>query len=280
MSEAENSVFAEHAQVCRQCRLLLDLAKNGVQGADASSAEALTQSILAATSGSTCALARERLCDRVDGLLAPADERIVEIHVEHCESCRQLLRTIVELGRELPQMAELPLSDELVDKIIAATRPVTTMPSGWLQELPRLWRSLLQRPRFSWEAAYVTCLLLLGLLRVASAPLSQAAAYMTGAYVAKSDRAVLLVRAVYDDVRTYVAAAERRGAILGALPLKLKAEIHSYYTLARDRGSDYRQGAASQWAKFSTDLGGVISKAEEELQQLRNRAGGAEDPPR
>ena len=125
--------------------------------------ESLAQAILARTSGSGCATARERLCDFVDGSLAALDRDLVGGHLDHCSGCADLAAALAETAAVLPSFATLPPRFSLVPGVLAATsrRPV----GPTLGERVSAWLArAAARPRFSLEVAYVLTVLLLVVL--------------------------------------------------------------------------------------------------------------------
>jgi hypothetical protein len=125
--------------------------------------EALTQGILARTSGRGCAAARERLCGFVDDALAPFDRGLVDGHLAHCAGCAALAATLAETASVLPSFASLAPRASVVSDVLRATSRRPARPafgervSAWLARAA-------QRPRFSLEVAYVLTVLLLVVL--------------------------------------------------------------------------------------------------------------------
>jgi anti-sigma factor RsiW len=130
---------------------------------DASGHEALTQAILAKTSGSACGSARERLCDFVDGALEPFDRDLTDGHLAHCPACADLAAALAESTAVLPSFARLAPRSSVVFDVLRATsrRPVEP---GFGERLSAWLGRLAARPRFSLEVAYVLTVLLLVVL--------------------------------------------------------------------------------------------------------------------
>jgi predicted anti-sigma-YlaC factor YlaD len=148
-----------HASTCSRCHRLLDGVAGRGDAMDDEVADDFTASILARTSGTACATARDRLCDFVDGELTAFDRELVQEHLHHCGPCAELARELAHLHGVLPAFAELPVPADLERRVILSTsrRPaVETLESrvwGWLGKA-------VMRPRFALEAAYVCTLLL------------------------------------------------------------------------------------------------------------------------
>jgi hypothetical protein len=130
---------------------------------DAGGHEALTQAILAKTSGNACGSARERLCDFVDGALAPFDSSLVDGHLAHCPACADLAQAMAESTAVLPSFARLAPRTSVVFDVLRATsrRPVEP---GLGERLSAWLGRMAARPRFSLEVAYVLTVLLLVVL--------------------------------------------------------------------------------------------------------------------
>ena len=130
---------------------------------DDSGHERLTQAILARTSGGGCAAARERLCDLIDGALAPFDRDLTDGHLTHCAACADLAAALAETAGVLPSFAALAPRSSVVGDVLLATSRRPAQPAfgdrvaAWL-------RRAAARPRFSLEAAYVMTVLLLVIL--------------------------------------------------------------------------------------------------------------------
>jgi hypothetical protein len=127
---------------------------------DAGGHEALTQAILAKTSGSACGSAREQLCDLVDGVLAPFDRDLTDGHLAHCPACADLAAALAESTAVLPSFASLAPCTSVVFDVLRATsrRPVEP---GLGERLSAWLGRMAARPRFSVEVAYVLTVLLL-----------------------------------------------------------------------------------------------------------------------
>lgn len=130
---------------------------------DAGGHEALTQAILARTSGGGCESARERLCDFVDDTLTPFDRSLVDGHLAHCSGCAALAAALTETAGVLSSFARLAPRSSVVGHVLSATSRRPARPafgervSAWLVRTAA-------RPRFSLEVAYVLTVLLLVVL--------------------------------------------------------------------------------------------------------------------
>jgi len=130
---------------------------------DAGGHEALTRAILARTSGNACGSARERLCDFVDGVLAPFDRSLVDGHLAHCPACADLAAALAESTDVLPSFASLAPPTSVVFDVLRATSRRAPEP-GLAERLSAWLGRVAARPRFSLEVAYVLTVLLLVVL--------------------------------------------------------------------------------------------------------------------
>lgn len=153
-----------HLAGCPTCRRLFDAVSGRADDSlDDEGHEALASAVLARTSGETCASARERLCNLVDGELAGFDRELVEGHLARCRDCSAVATALAEQARVLPSFAELMPRVSLVPGVLGATSQRPVEPS--FAERAGAWlRRLSERPRFSLEVAYVMTVLLLVIL--------------------------------------------------------------------------------------------------------------------
>jgi hypothetical protein len=147
----------------------------------------LTDAILAATSGKSCARCHERLLAFDAGGLRAAERELVELHLEHCEECRGMAQALAWLKDVFPAMAEEEPGEECIAAILARTslaprgiaglwrtsaRRLGLLVSGpaiVLRNLQARWQQALRRPLFPLEAAYVATLVV---VLLAGTPLS------------------------------------------------------------------------------------------------------------
>ena len=178
LSIDERRQAERHLVVCAECRELTTLPRT----ADAAPAggEALTSAILARTSGSPCASARQRLVDYVDEALAPVDAGLMSSHLERCDACTALARTVSRLSLDLPRLAELQPDPGFVADVLARTCAVPARVRSWPERLLEGLRTLAARPRFALEGAYVGTALLALLVAFPSSPLFGATQRMIG----------------------------------------------------------------------------------------------------
>jgi hypothetical protein len=116
--------------------------------------ERLTQSILARTSGSPCASARDRIVGFADGALGPTDAALMRMHAGTCAECSGLVAALRRLTAELPSLAEIEPDARFLRDVLAATLPRPSLAAridAWLRPTAA---TLLARPRIAWEAAY------------------------------------------------------------------------------------------------------------------------------
>lgn len=148
----------DHVAQCLRCRQLLEVAAGRKDLLPAGSGRSLVREILHKTSGSGCRRVRDQVCDFVDGTLPQDDAQILSIHIDNCEECSEIARTLRELNSVLPGFAELDPGPIFTRQVLAATSSRLVVKRRKQELLAEWWRSLMRRPRFAWEAAYTGAL--------------------------------------------------------------------------------------------------------------------------
>lgn len=152
-----------HVATCPRCRRVLDAVAGRADDMDDAGHDLLALAVVERTSGAACNTVRERLCDFVDGGLAPFDRELVEAHMGRCRGCTAVAAAMAEASAILPSFATLEPRPGLVAGVIEVTVGRRRAPS--FPELARAWLvRAAQRPRFSLEVAYVLTVLLLVVL--------------------------------------------------------------------------------------------------------------------
>ncbi len=154
---AREAACRRHARSCVACGDLLSLLFLRVPGAKDAVPD-LVPSVLERTVGSACRQAREQLCEHVDGEQRRAERELVELHLSGCRECRALAAVLVRLAEELPSLAEREADPRFVRDVLAATLPVPVQLRRWWR---RAWPTMVRRPRFALEGAYVGLLVLI-----------------------------------------------------------------------------------------------------------------------
>ncbi len=155
----------DHLRICPSCRELARVVCSDIDVPPLPPPKDLMRSILERTSGPACGRAREHLCDFVDGTLAPGYAEILSLHLADCGECSALAESLSELRETLPQLGEIDPGMNFTYSVIRATSGRQQEPhmSPWLR-IQQWWLRLIQRPRFSWEAAYLGTILLVCVL--------------------------------------------------------------------------------------------------------------------
>jgi anti-sigma factor RsiW len=154
-----------HLAGCARCRRLFDAMSGRAGDLDDGGHEALAAAVVAKTSGGgrTCASARERLCDFVDGTLGAFDRDLVDGHLSRCGDCSALAAALAAQVELLPTFAALAPRRSLVRDVLAATSRKPVEPTATERIAAWLSRAA-ERPRFSLEVAYALTVLLLVVL--------------------------------------------------------------------------------------------------------------------
>jgi hypothetical protein len=114
--------------------------------------EALTQAILARTSGSPCQRFHMLACDYVDGELDEAQRSLLRRHMDHCVDCSALVRALTESQTVLPTLDQMDPGPWFTQRVLRNTsqRPI---PRSF--DARAVWRKLMHRPRIALETAYL-----------------------------------------------------------------------------------------------------------------------------
>ncbi len=160
LSPGVQSAAEAHLKGCASCRRLLAIARGKVSILSEEGSRELVRTIIERTSGSACPRVELYLCDFVDGGLDEMIAQLVAGHLAFCSGCRATANDLTELKEVLPEMAEIEPNGNFTREIVGYT-------SGWQPFRPSLrtrflacWNRLVQRPRFSFEAAYLGTLML------------------------------------------------------------------------------------------------------------------------
>jgi anti-sigma factor RsiW len=196
LTAAERAACARHLAGCARCHDLADLTDLAdLAGPDGPAAPAATdpssepppellsrilEGVLERTTGSACGSARELLVPLVDGDLPAAERELLELHLESCSGCRELRAVLVRMAEDLPRLAEADPGPGFVEGVLVrtawadrargASRRTPPLRRWWRRVGSGAWASLVRRPRFAWEAAYVLVLLLMPLIAWAELP--------------------------------------------------------------------------------------------------------------
>jgi hypothetical protein len=156
MTPEERHVVEKHLNSCAACRNLLQTASDLLDLQLHPIPPDLTRSILERTSGPACGRAREHLCDFVDGVLDARYAKILSLHLENCADCSALAAVLADLKECLPQMGEIEPGPSFTVRVLGETslKPPESHVNPWAP-IQKWWQLLIQRPRFSWEAAYL-----------------------------------------------------------------------------------------------------------------------------
>jgi anti-sigma factor RsiW len=264
----ERTAAEAHLAECDSCRRLLAIAHGKLSLLPEEMSRELARSIIERTSGRACPRVTELLCSYIDGELGSEDSGLITAHLSGCTSCRALADELALMATDLPRMAEIYPDAEFTRSVLGAT-------SEWRPFRPSLrtrfltwWNQLTQRPRFSFEAAYVGTLALVFVfgnpapaLRSVTAALAGFSLQTTsGASVSKNlvtgwtDAEAPVLRLA----RTYVATASRREQVatefLKDAARHCEQMIWSAYA-ARSKSLDgWRQTAVSAFQRFWSGL--------------------------
>lgn len=121
--------------------------------------DAFVSDVLARTSGSACARARELLGGGVDAPVTVTDRALLDGHLEHCVECRALAEALPRLLAELSTLTEREPDAGFTARVLAATSGQPRRPA-WHERWAARWTAAVASPRFAWEVAYALTLAL------------------------------------------------------------------------------------------------------------------------
>ncbi len=170
LPEAERRETDQHLCRCEACRALLEVLQSVENQIGASD---LSRAVLSRTTGSACGRCRSLLGDLLDGVLEGGESELVMSHLSSCASCGSLFRAMSDVAELLPQMREMTPDSSFVPEVLHSTRALRHDRPG-LSRILDFFRGLTERPRFSWEAAYLGTLLVFGLFGTPFSPVHDA----------------------------------------------------------------------------------------------------------
>ncbi len=156
----EQAAAMVHARDCDACRNLMAILSGKINTLSDERGREMVHSILQQTSGSACPRARDQLCDFVDGRLDEADLQLVGLHLNFCPDCRSITRELAAMKEDLPELAAIEPDRHFTRSVIEATSGRRPYRPGARTRLVAWWNRMVQRPRFSFEAAYLGTLVL------------------------------------------------------------------------------------------------------------------------
>ncbi len=170
---AERAGCLRHAEVCTDCRELLELARLGAAPPEAE--DDLVAAVMASTSGPACERVLERLADGWGRGVDREGDPLLALHVERCRECRATAGALAVLAADLAGLAEVRPDTAFADDVLRATLPLPVrLRRAWERVRREVVPRLVSRPRFAWEAAFVVTVAFLPLI-VASGPTLAAA---------------------------------------------------------------------------------------------------------
>lgn len=150
----------EHLRNCAVCMRLSAIIDGKIEVLPEAGVDGLARSIIDCTSGPACERAQASLCCFVDGESGETDSGLMALHLAHCSQCESLADALVMTRELLPEMVEITPASDFARSVIATTSGWRPIKPGLGNKLLAWWNSLIRRPRFSFEAAYVGTLAL------------------------------------------------------------------------------------------------------------------------
>jgi hypothetical protein len=159
LPEDENCDLEKHLKTCRACSALLEGLVDEMQ-AEPASGDEFVRDILSQTVPEVCGKVTEFLCDYVDGKLRGENSHLISGHIAHCPHCSALSHELARLNSELPEIGNIEPEPWFTGEVLRETSGKQGVYLTISARMETLWQRLVQRPRFSWEAAYLGVLLL------------------------------------------------------------------------------------------------------------------------
>jgi hypothetical protein len=172
LSQEARAAAEAHLRECDRCRGLQQIlrqAREALASAPEGSPD-LVEAVLARTTGPACGAAREGLAAGWGSAPEGLDGDLVRLHVTHCVPCRQVGLVLAQLAVDLPRMAEVDPGPAFAAQ--AVRRAIRVPRRSRLFDLRPFLESLLRRPRFAWEVAYVAAFVLFFLVGLPGSPLA------------------------------------------------------------------------------------------------------------
>src|SRR5579863_7304436 len=105
------------------------------------------------TTNWTCEQTEARLSDYLDGLMWPSQQAAFDEHVNACEHCTALVRSVSHLVTNMHAMEEIETPPHLVYSILDKTLGPRETTTGW--RLVMAWVKNLATPKFAYGAVSV-----------------------------------------------------------------------------------------------------------------------------
>jgi anti-sigma factor RsiW len=241
MTPDERRAALAHLASCAACAELGSLLERAA--APVLPPDDLLGAVMRRTSGSACDSARARLCDHVDGLLAPVDEGLVRMHLDACPECSGLGAVLARLAAGLPSLAEREPGAALLPAVLARTTRRATLAERVARSVAAACVRIGRRPQIAWEGAYVGSIILLLLFGVPSAP-----------FAGVPERALGLVRSAREALPAETARRQvpRIRAAVSARWQETRTEIRG---TARDVATDFERRSSTTWDRLKQKLG-------------------------
>jgi len=160
LGAADEEGMRTHVHTCTRCRELAALIGGGADSAPPEVPADLVAGVLERTSGGSCGRAQLLLAKAADVALGE-DGGLLTIHLGTCPDCAAVARALVQLGHELPALAELDPGAGFVAEVMVATigvaataDPATTPRTPLRVRFEEMWERMAQRPRLAFEGAY------------------------------------------------------------------------------------------------------------------------------
>ena len=268
LSESDRRLADLHLRDCEDCRFLLaDLAVWSRESPG--SRYDLSKSILAKTTGSSCRPAISLLCGFVDEELDPLDRELVAGHLKNCEGCAHLCAVLIEMKTALPALADIAPDSGFAHDVLQETRGLKNRRDSLLGKALSFLAEQVQRPRFSFEAAYLATLLLVVVFGTPISPARRAGPELLAAFQGEKG----LVALAGDRASSWRDSAGRSWATIQAVSGRVRNTATAYEAILNGlhEGATREFQEAGAWAHGSAQYARNEAKAFYEQLQNRNK---------
>lgn len=162
LTTKERRITFSHLETCADCRQTAQILRGDFDLDPDPSGSAFVSDVLERTSGSTCKHVQDKLSQFVDGLLDPDSSTLVASHLGMCRECSELFLATNDVVRLLPEMAIVEPDPSFTRDAVETIRSRQVVPER-NGPFRRILERMFQRPRFSWEAAYLGTLLIMAI---------------------------------------------------------------------------------------------------------------------
>jgi len=238
--------------------------------------EKMIKGVLERTSGSPCGRARELICAQAGDTLEKVDTVLLAGHTAHCPACRSLATVMAWMPKPLLELAEIDPGEAFTAAALKNMLPWRQRVARRLRNCGEEWASLVRRPRFAWEAAYIGATII-GLLfaapisplrNVPGEALRLAQANPVQALVEVSRRQLPMTMVEWSDA-AWAATGGRAGSITRIWRDDLWDRLGRAWEAGAPLGSDTAELGSALWASRGDRIRNSIVRIKTDFHDIR-----------